>query len=365
MPNIQDVFNRFFHDFCNIYNPSYEQYKVANALMACRTNRLGHHNNICSSCGSISIAYNSCRNRHCPLCQSFKREKWRIDRNAELLNVHYFHVVFTVPEELNYIFFSNQTIMYNLIIKSAADTLLTLSKSKKYLGAQIGLTAILHTWGQTLSYHPHVHFIVPGGGLCPKTMLFKKTRQNYFIPVKVLSAVFKGIFMAAVKKLFYNESLAFRKIIDSAYSKDFVVYSKQNFSSPTNVINYLCQYTHRIAISNHRIINITKDTVSFKYKDYRDSNKVKVLTLSGVEFIRRFLMHILPSGFVKIRHYGILAGRNKPTKLAHCHRIMNIIPSKNSKEFSSTEFLERFLNVNLSRCPKCPDILTSPLCPDG
>ncbi len=366
MPNLQDVFMRFFDDYCQTHKPTYDQYKVMNALMACRTSKLGGHNNTCSNCGETSIAYNSCRNRHCPLCQSFKREKWRVDRNSELLNVHYFHVVFTVPEELNPIFFANQALMYNLIMKTASKTLLSLAADKKHLGAQIGLTGVLHTWGQTLSYHPHVHFIVPGGGLCTKTMHFKKTRKNYLIHVKILSRVFKAIFMEALKKLFYegqlqdwntNESASasdFQNRMDAAYSKAFVVYAKENFDSPTHVVNYLCQYTHRVAISNHRILKVTDDHVLFRYKDNKDSGKTKQMTLTGTEFIRRFLMHILPPGFMKIRHYGILAGRNRSTKLAHCQRIMKIIPSKKSSDYTAFEFLIKFMRLGFSRCSKCP-----------
>lgn len=368
MPNLQDVFNQFFDDYRLFQKPSSDQFKVMNALMACRTIKLGAHNNICIGCGANSIAYNSCRNRHCPLCQSFKSEKWRVDRNSELLNTHYFHVVFTVPEELNPIFYANQSLMYALIMKSAANTLLTLAADPKYLGAQIGFTGILHTWGQTLSYHPHVHFIVPGGGLCNKTMKFKLTRKNYLIPVKVLSRVFKGVFMKELKKLLTENqlnnwttesnpsNLNFQAIIDTAYSKDFVVFSKENFDSPTHVIKYLCQYTHRVAISNHRIMKLTDENVTFKYKDYKDSGKIKNMTLTGTEFIRRFLMHVLPSGFVKIRRYGILAGRNRPTKLALCQRLMNIIPSKKSSAFTTLEFLEKFMKLDFSTCPKCPSV---------
>ncbi|WP_456071377.1 IS91 family transposase [Fusibacter ferrireducens] len=241
--------------------------------------------------------------------------------------------------------------------------LLSLVADKKHLGTQIGLTGILHTWGQTLSYHPHVHFIVPGGGLCLDTMKFKKTRRKYLIPVKIMSSTFKGIFINALKKLFkehkligwhFDDDSEFQKIVDVVYSKDFVVNCKSNFDSPTHVINYLCQYTHRVAIANHRILKVTDQFVTFKYKDYRDDHKTKTMTLTGIEFIRRFLMHVLPSGFVKIRHYGILAGRNRHSKLAHCQRIMKIIPSKRSNAFSKIDFLSRFMNVDFYKCPKCP-----------
>jgi len=365
MSNIQSIFNRFFNDYQQIYNPSYDQYQVANAIMNCRTAKLGGHANACKHCGHSSIAYNSCRNRHCPMCQSIKREKWRVDRNADLLNVHYFHVVFTVPDVLNPLFLSHQRLLYDLLMKSAAKTLTVLASKKKYLGAQIGLTGILHTWGQTLSFHPHVHFIVPGGGLCPVTRKFKITRPNFLLPVKVLSRIFRAIFMKQLKTLFFNKVLidpatskpiiesVFNKLYNKAYSKQFVVFAKDTFASPVYVIKYLCQYTHRIAISNHRILKVTDQSVSFKYKDYKTGGKTKVMTLKGTEFIRRFLMHVLPKRFVKIRHYGMLAGRNRPTKLAFCQRLMNIIPSKKSKEYSTLEFLSLFMHLDFSKCPKC------------
>jgi predicted Zn-ribbon and HTH transcriptional regulator len=365
MINIQDVLNRFFDDYRKEYKISYDQYKVLNSIMSCRTSKLGGHANACDSCGHTSIAYNSCRNRHCPICQSIKREKWRIDRNADLLNIHYFHVVFTVPDFLNPIFFNNQRLLYSLLMKSAATTLMKLTSKKKYLGAQIGLTGILHTWGQTLSFHPHVHFIVPGGGLCPKTFRFKSTRPNYLLPVKVISRVFRAIFLKELKKLYYDNLLInwsttepnsesdFKTLIDKAYSTNFVVYAKENFNSPTHVIKYLCQYTHRVAISNHRILNVTDQNVTFKYKDYKDNGKTKTMTLKGTEFIRRYLMHVLPKRFVKIRHYGIFAGRNRPTKLALCQRLMKMIPSKKSSEYSTLEFLNKFMNLDFSKCPKC------------
>ncbi len=365
MINIQDILNRFFDDYRKEYKISYEQYQVMNSIMKCRTAKLGGHANACDNCGHTSIAYNSCRNRHCPICQSIKREKWRIDRNADLLNIHYFHVVFTVPDFLNPIFFNNQRLLYSLLMKSAATTLIKLTNNNKYLGAQIGLTGILHTWGQTLSFHPHVHFIVPGGGLCPKTFRFKSTRPNFLLPVKVISRVFRAIFLKELKKLYYDNLLIdsstvepileskFNALKEKAYGTNFVVYAKENFNSPVHVIKYLCQYTHRVAISNHRIINHTDQNVTFKYKDYKDSGKTKIMTLKGTEFIRRYLMHVLPKRFVKIRHYGIFAGRNRPTKLALCQRLMNMIPSKKSSEYSTLEFLNKFMNLDFSKCPKC------------
>lgn len=360
MTNIRSILKTSFSNVHHNLHLSFHQYKVFNALMNCRTEKLGAHANVCEDCGCSSIAYNSCRDRHCPLCQSYKREKWRIDRNAELLNVHYFHVVFTIPEELHELFLHNQSVLYTLLMKSSAKTLLQLAKNKKYLGADLGLTAVLHTWGQTLSYHPHVHFIVPGGGLCPESGLFKVSRKNFLIPVKVLSSVFRAIFLSELKALFFSDKLYanlsnadFKALINTLYHKSFVVYAKTNFDSPSHVINYLCQYTHRVAISNHRLLYSDEDKVVFSYKDYRDHSKKKTMTLTATEFLRRFAMHILPAGFSKVRHYGFMANCNKKTKLAHCQKLLRIIPSKKSSEYTAVAFIKRFMDQNAFKCRHC------------
>lgn len=255
-------------------------------------------------------------------------------------------------------------------MKTAANTLLQLTKQEKHLGAEIGLTGILHTWSQTISYHPHVHFIVPGGGLCLKTNRFKETNKKFFIPLQILSSVFRGKFKTELYRLFKDNQLQDHKtssliteskledLINLLYKEKTVINIKPNFESPVHVIKYLCQYTHRVAISNHRIISMDNDTVSFKYKDNKDKDKngigkSKIMTLKGTEFIRRFLMHVLPNRFVKIRHYGIFAGRNRPTKLVFCQRLMNLIPSKKAKEYSITEFLELFMNIKINTCTSC------------
>jgi len=360
MSSVRAVLKASFSDVHAKLSLTYHQYKVFNALMNCRTEKMGAHSNVCEDCGCSSIAYNSCRDRHCPLCQSFKREKWRMDRNAELLNVHYFHVVFTVPEELHELMFQNQSVLYTLLMKSSSKTLLELAKNKKYLGASLGLTAVLHTWGQTLSYHPHVHFIVPGGGLCPESGLFKVSRKRFLIPVKVLSRVFRAIFLSELKALILSGKLytdcstpELLKLVNLLYQKPFVVYAKANFDSPTHVIKYLCQYTHRVAISNHRILSSDAEKVVFSYKDYRDHGKKKVMTLSSVEFIRRFSMHILPMGFSKVRHYGFLANCHKKTKLIRCQQLLRIIPSKNSSDYSAIDFIKWFIDRDAFKCKNC------------
>lgn len=360
MSSVRAVLKSSFSDVHAKLPLTYHQYKVLNALMNCRTEKMGAHSNVCEDCGCSSIAYNSCRDRHCPLCQSFKREKWRMDRISELLNVHYFHVVFTVPEELHELMFQNQSILYTLLMKSSSKTLLELAKNKKHLGASLGLTAVLHTWGQTLSYHPHVHFIVPGGGLCPESGLFKMSRKRFLIPVKVLSRVFRAIFLSELKamilsgKLYTERSTAvLLKLVDLLYQKPFVVYAKENFDSPSYVIQYLCQYTHRVAISNHRILYSDAEKVVFSYKDYRDRGKKKLMTLSSSEFIRRFAMHILPLGFSKVRHYGFLANCNKKSKLKRCQQLLRIIPSKKSSDYSAIDFIKRFMDRDAFKCKCC------------
>lgn len=370
LTSMQDVFIKFIDQYNQVYKSSLQQFKVLNSITNCRTPKLGGHANVCTSCGNVSIAYNSCRDRHCPMCQSIKREKWKVDRTADLLNTHYFHIVFTVPDSLNSLFYHNQNILYSALMKTAANTLLQLTKQEKHLGAEIGLTGILHTWSQTISYHPHVHFIVPGGGLCLKTNRFKETNKKFFIPLQILSSVFRGKFKTELYRLFKDNQLQDHKtssliteskledLINLLYKEKTVINIKPNFESPVHVIKYLCQYTHRVAISNHRIISMDNDTVSFKYKDNKDKDKngigkSKIMTLKGTEFIRRFLMHVLPNRFVKIRHYGIFAGRNRPTKLVFCQRLMNLIPSKKAKEYSITEFLELFMNIKINTCTSC------------
>ena len=374
--SLQDVFIKFADQYNQKHKSSPQQFKVLNSITSCRTSKLGGHANICNNCGNVSIAYNSCRDRHCPMCQSIKREKWRVDRTADLLNTRYFHIVFTVPDSLNSLFYHNQNVLYSTLMKTAANTLLELTKQERHLGAEIGLTGILHTWSQTLSYHPHVHFIVPGGGLCLKTKKFKETNKKFFIPFEILSDVFRGKVKAELKKLLSLDQLInwktgkpitkakLKYLINLLYKERTVVNIKPTFESPVHVIKYLCQYTHRVAISNHRIISMDDETVSFKYKDNKDKDKngigkTKIMTLKGTEFIRRFLMHVLPNRFVKIRHYGIFAGRNRPTKLAFCQRLMNLIPSKKAKEYSTIEFLKLFMNIKINTCVACNKLDTT------
>ena len=305
------------------------------AIEKCRTSHLGGHIDICESCGSTQISYNSCRNRHCPKCQTLAKERWIDSQKSNLLNVGYFHVVFTIPDTLNSIVYQNQKELYTLLFKAVAETLSELASDKKYLGAKLGFTSILHTWGQNLMHHPHIHCIVPGGGLS-SIGKWVSSRKKFFIPVKVLSRKFRGKFLYYLKQLYYENKLEFygsqqylsndnefENLLSSIYSKEWIVYCKPPFKNAACVVEYLGRYTHRVAISNNRIVNIENGNVTFKWRDYKDNNKCKLMTISADEFIRRFLIHILPSGFMKIRHYGLLGNRNKTTKLKLCKQLTN------------------------------------------
>lgn len=286
-------------------------------LLNCKTIRCGMNSAQCENCGEHVIHYNSCRDRHCPQCQAIPREVWSFKQRSQVLNIQYFHVVFTLPHELNELVLVCPREMYDLLFDTVADTLNELSEDEKYLGAQIGFTSVLHTWGQNLSLHPHLHVIVSGGGHKGK-VTWIDSKKNFFIPVKVLSKKFRGKFLDRLKKseFFDPDDDENKKLIHICYQKDWVVYCKKPFKNPEAVIKYLSRYTHRIAISNGRILKHENHQVAFKYKDYKDGNKVKEMSLDEKEFIRRFFLHVLPKGFSKIRHYGFLSSSNKKARLA-------------------------------------------------
>lgn len=297
------------------------QLRTLSALSKCRTSALGGHIDGCTSCGTLRISYNSCRNRHCPKCQGNEREAWIQAREKELLPVAYFHVVFTLPSELNVFCMQYPKLMYASLFDAAWDTINTFSKDEKHLGAVTGMISILHTWGQQLTLHPHLHCIIPAGGLT-KQGKWKhcKTNGNYLFPVKALSAVYRAKYISHLRKqvaLFNanNEKQIVlpKTIIESCFKKQWVVYAKKPFSGVNSVVEYLGRYTHKVAISNHRIteINNRNNSISFSYKDYKDGAKKKLLTLDAMEFVRRFSLHILPKSFVRIRHYGILSSTSK------------------------------------------------------
>ncbi len=286
------------------------QLRTLNAIGRCRTASLGAHVDGCTDCGYLRLSYNSCRNRHCPKCQGQQRERWIQAREQELLPVPYFHVVFTIPGALNQLCLHQGKAVYNILFQSAWSVLDSFGRDPKWLGARTGMIAILHTWGQTISLHPHLHCIVPGGGLTPQyKWKTAKSQGKYLFPVKAMSKVFRARFIAALKEVLPAEET--QGLVNELYKKEWVVYAKRPFNGPMSVIEYLGRYTHKIAISNHRLKNISEGKVTFSYKDYRQSAAPREMTLDGQEFIRRFSMHILPKGFVRIRHFGILSTSTK------------------------------------------------------
>jgi len=342
------------------------QLKTMNAIESCRTSVLGGHIDVCDSCGHERISYNSCRNRHCPKCQGLAKEQWLLERERDLLNIGYFHVVFTVPDSLNPIALQNQKVFYTILFKAASETLAELSRDPKYLGAEIGIISVLHTWGQNLMDHPHVHCIVPGGGLSFDGFRFLRSREKFFIPVRVLSRKYRGKFLAFLKEAYQDSELRFcgkleplsgklkfQSLINALYQKEWVVYCKKPFKSPWHVLRYLGRYTHRVAISNQRIVSLQDGRVTFSWRDYKDKKRsTKLMTLEASEFIRRFLLHVLPSRFVKIRHYGILSNRNRNRKLRLCQKL-TLSKIRDTQKLSMVELLLKLTGLDLRVCPCC------------
>ena len=364
MADLQSIFKECSDAFINSHSLPQHVIKVINAIEGCRTAKMGAHVIKCldPDCDYNKIQYNSCRNRHCPQCQTLTKVEWIEARKSELLDVPYFHVVFTIPDVLNSLVLHNPASLYSLLFQAASQTLLALARNPSFLGAQTGAIALLHTWGQNLLYHPHLHCIVPGGGLGIDGATFKESSKKFFIPVKLLGKVFRGKLMHELKNLYDGnklklpDGLNFYTIKEAAYNINWNVYCKPTFQGPESVIEYLGRYTHRVAISNERIISHKDGKISFRWRDYRDNNKQKVMTLDEDEFIRRFLLHILPHGFCKIRHYGILSNRNKKTKLVLCQKYRPtrfIVAVKKSKR----EILEKIFGRDIFLCPCCGALL--------
>ena len=357
---VQDIIKKYGEEYKEKHKMMPHIEKTMKAIEKCRTEKLGYHEDVCDECGYRKISYNSCRNRHCPKCQSIARAKWVEEREAEILNVKYFHVVMTIPSELYMIAYQNQSKVYKILFKATAETLEELARDKKYLGAEIGFMEVLHTWGQTLVYHPHIHCIVPAGGI-DKIGKWRNSKKKFFIPVKVLSRKFRGKFLYYLKKEeleFYgkneylNNKQNFDELMSKMYNKEWISYCKPPFENAKSVIKYLGRYTHRVAISNERIVSEENGEVTFKYRDYKDNKKMKEMTVKAEEFIRRFLMHILPPGFMKIRHYGLLGNRNKKTKLAVCKKLTNTTSPVKPK-LTTLEILKKTLGVDFNICPMC------------
>jgi hypothetical protein len=332
--------------------------RVLHALENCRTASLGGHVEECDRCRHRVISYNSCRNRHCPKCQGAAREKWLADRTAELLPVPYFHVVFTLPHVLAPLALQNKRVVYGILFRAASQTLLEVAAEPKRLGAEIGFLAVLHTWGQNLQHHPHLHCVVPGGGLSLDHSKWIPSRSQFLLPVKVLSRVFRGKFLAFLRTAFRKGRLqfhgrlaalgqkpAFDAFLRQAYGSEWVVYTKPPFGGPQQVLRYLSRYTHRVAISNHRVLNISDGNVTFRWRDYAHGNKKRKMTLPACEFLRRFFLHVLPQGFVRIRHFGFLANAHRKKLLPLCRRLLPPQPITTAAD-TSTE-------IQLPPCPAC------------
>ena len=345
------------------------QRRVMNAIEQCRTAALGGHVEQCDSCGHQRIAFNSCRNRHCPKCQSLRRAQWLEDRQTELLPVEYFHVVFTVPQEIAAIACQNKAVVYDILFRATAETLRTIAGDPKHLGAEIGFIAILHTWGQNLMHHPHLHCVVPGGGVAPSGERWVSCRPGFFLPVRVLSRLFRRLFLAQLQLAFdtgelqffnsleaLSNRVAFAKHLAPASRAEWVVYAKPPFGGPKQVLEYLGRYTHRVAISNNRLREFSDGAVTFAWKDYRHESRNKTMTLDAQEFIRRFLLHVLPSGFQRIRHYGLLANRYREVRLNQCRNLLAAPAPVVVDELEIEDYRDRYqrlTGVSLRDCPHC------------
>ena len=332
------------------------------AIARCRTAALGGHLDECTRCGHRAISFNSCRNRHCPKCQTAARDRWIAARQKELLPTRYLHVVFTLPGRLSPLVLQNKKIIYDLLFRTSAETLLEVARNPEHLGVEIGFFSVLHTWSQKLTAHPHVHCVVPAGGLSPDHTRWIRSRDNYFLPKEVLAELFRGKFVDALKEAFQNGQLHFHgdlKLLAQPeifaawlrplHRQDWVVYLKRPFGGPAYVVHYLGRYTHRVAISNHRLVSFKDGQVTFRWRDSAHHNEQKLMTLAVDEFLRRFLLHILPKGFVRIRNFGFLANRRRSTLLPLCFQLLGTTPQPPAEEHSSsTEDA-----AELYRCPHC------------
>jgi hypothetical protein len=343
------------------------QQRALRAIRACRTAALGGHVERCAACGRLRYSYHSCRNRHCPKCQTLAKERWLAARQAELLPAPYFHVVFTLPHELNPLAQGNPRRIYRILFDAAAHTLLAFGENPRWLGGELGLTLVLHTWGQTLSQHLHVHALVSGGAL-GREGRWIHPRRGFLFPVKALSQVFRGKFLAALKRAFDSGSLALAgstaalaetrargALFAALRAQPWVVYAKRPFAGPEQVLQYLGRYTHRIALTNNRLVSFDEKTVRFRYQDYAHGNRRKVMTLEAHEFIRRYLTHVLPRGFMRIRHYGLNGNRAKRHKLGAARAALNAPPSASipTQPESVENFWLRVAHLDIHQCPHC------------
>lgn len=353
---VADILKRYGHTFRQQYKLPAHHLRTLGALEQCRTAALGGHVDACTACGAVRISYNSCRNRHCPKCQNTNREQWLMDREAELLPVPYFHLVFTLPHALNELCMHHPKAMYGMLFRSAWQTVEGFGWNPKFLGAETGMISILHTWGQNLSLHPHIHCIIPGGGISA-TGKWKAARNKgkYLFPVKDkgMSSVFRAKYIGHLRQWAKSKGVQIDdEVFKQCFEKPWVVYAKQAFKGPEGVMEYLGRYSHKIAISNHRLLDIENNKVQFKWKDYR-TGKNKVMALDAHEFLRRFCQHILPKGFPRIRHYGLLASRGKADKLAMARQSMGVPPAPPKEKSTWQELSKERLGFDPDQCPHC------------
>ena len=363
-PELADIFRAHGAQLCGL---STQQQRVVAAITSCRTAVLGGHVRECGrGCGYTHISYNSCRDRHCPKCQGLERVRWQEARAADLLPVPYFHLVFTIPPDLHDIFLAHPRVAYGLLFGAVAQTLKEVAADKRNLGAEIGLTAVLHTWTQKLRFHPHIHCIVPGGGLSPDRRSWVAVREDFFVSVRVLSAVFRGKLLAALEAAAgAGKITSAPELLSRAARKSWVVYCKRPFAGPQQVLSYLGRYTHRIAIGNERIVAMADGDVTFSFKDRRDGDRRCEMTLPAASFLRRFLLHVLPRGFVRIRHYGLLANSVRRERIALCRELLGVPPPEDTDAADDDdspgetweEILLRLTGQDVTCCPECGGVL--------
>ena len=362
---VADIFRQYGPEYRKSKPLSWAQHKVMRAIEACRTAILGGHKEVCKHCGAKRHAYNSCRNRHCPKCQALVKAQWLADRKAELLPVPYFHGVFTLPHELNGLVLANMAILLNMLFAAVSATLLEFGRNN--LGGKIGFTMLLHTWDQLLRPHFHVHCVIPAGALSADAQRWVPGNPKFLFPVKALSKVFRGKFVDALEKAYAKGKLSFpaaatelampggfANLVQRLRTADWVVYSKRPFGGPENVLDYLGRYTHRVAISNYRILDVSDGEVTFSFRDRRQEGELRTAAVSANEFIRRFLLHVLPDGFVRIRHFGFLASRFKARDLPRCRELLGQPPElPPRRKLTVAEWIKELLDIDVNRCPAC------------
>jgi len=371
---IRSAFRTFYPSYAASHFVSDEQKKTAFSISACKTGDLGYSLSLCPDCGFKKIHARSCNNRDCPCCQAPLEKKWILERNSELISgIAYYHVVFTLPEELNPLIYANRKLLYNLLFSAASDTLISLCQDKKYMGAVPGIVSVLHTWGQKLTFHPHLHVMLTGGGLTPDGKFLMTRHKGFIIPVRVIGKLFRGKFLSSLKALYGSSKLTlpgdlselrntyvWQELLDSLYAKDWIPFVKETFNGNGNAIEYLARYAYRTAISNSRIEDVSTETVTVRYKDYADDNKVKHMVLEGTEFIRRFLQHVLPKGFHRVRFSGFLSNFRKTKNLKLIGDLMRTPYQGNPvKGMCMSELLMKLYGTDICSCPCCHQRMVS------